>query len=46
VAIVDAIERGDARAATRLMDSHLGNVERNLQMQPRVGDLAELLRPT
>jgi len=46
VAIVDAIERGDARAATRLMDNHLGNVERNLQMHPRVGDLASLLRPT
>ncbi len=46
VAIVDAIERGDARAATRLMDSHLGNVERNLQMHPRVGDLAQMLKPT
>jgi len=43
VAIVDAIERRDARAATRLMDSHLGNVERNLQRHPRVGHLADLL---
>jgi len=45
VAIVDAIERRDARTATRLMDAHLGNVERNLQLHPRVGDLAQLLRP-
>ena len=45
VAIVDAIERRDARGATRLMESHLGNVERYLQLNPRVGDLAELLMP-
>jgi DNA-binding GntR family transcriptional regulator len=44
VAIVDAIERRDARAATRLMESHLGNVERNLQLQPRVADLASVLK--
>jgi DNA-binding GntR family transcriptional regulator len=44
VAIVDAIERRDARAATRLMESHLGNVERNLQLHPRVSDLATALR--
>lgn len=43
VAIVDAIERRDARAATRLMDSHLGNVEKNLQRHPRVGQLSDLL---
>jgi DNA-binding GntR family transcriptional regulator len=43
VAIVDAIERRDARAAVRLMDAHLGNVERNLQLHPRVADLAQLL---
>lgn len=43
VAIVDAIARRDARAAARLMDSHLGNVERNLQLHPRVGDLADAL---
>jgi DNA-binding GntR family transcriptional regulator len=42
-AIVDAIERRDARAATRLMQSHLGNVERNLALHPRVGHLADLL---
>jgi DNA-binding GntR family transcriptional regulator len=45
VAIVDAIERRDARAAARLMDSHLGNVEKNLQLHPRAGNLAELLVP-
>ena len=45
VAIVDAIERRDARAAARLMKSHLGNVERYLQLHPRVGDLAHLLQP-
>lgn len=45
VAIVDAIERRDARAAARLMDSHLGNVEKNLQLHPRTGRLADLLLP-
>jgi DNA-binding GntR family transcriptional regulator len=43
VAIVDAIASRDARAATRLMDSHLGNVERYLQRRPRTGPLADLL---
>ena len=42
-AIVDAIERRDARAAARLMQGHLCNVERNLHLNPRVGSLAELL---
>jgi DNA-binding GntR family transcriptional regulator len=46
VAIVDAIERRDARAATRLMESHLAHVEQNLQLHPRVADLAQLLVPT
>ena len=46
VAIVDAIERRDARAAARLMEGHLGHVERNLQLHPRVADLAHLLIPT
>jgi len=45
VAIVDAIERGDTRAAKRLMEIHLGNVEKNLQLHPRQGNLAELLVP-
>lgn len=46
VAIVDALEQRDARAAARLMGSHLGNVQRNLQLHPRSGHLAELLLPT
>lgn len=45
VAIVDAIERRDARAAVKLIEAHLGNVERNLQRHPRVGDLAQLIQP-
>ncbi|MBP6765228.1 MAG: GntR family transcriptional regulator [Rubrivivax sp.] len=43
VAIVDAIEHRDARAAVRLMQAHLGNVERNLQLHPRVADLSQVL---
>lgn len=45
VAIVDALSRHDARAAARLMGSHLGSVERNLRLHPRSGDLADILRP-
>ncbi len=45
VAIVDALERRDARAAVRLMESHLGNVERNLRLNPRVSDLSKTLQP-
>jgi DNA-binding GntR family transcriptional regulator len=45
VAIVDALERRDARAAIRLMDAHLHNVERNLQLDPRMPDLASVLMP-
>lgn len=44
VAIVDAIEQGDAKTATRLMQEHLGNVERNMQLHPRTVDLATALR--
>ena len=44
IAIVDAIERRDARAAARLMAAHLANVERNLQLHPRVRDLAAALQ--
>jgi len=43
VAIVDALERGDLRAALKLMDTHLGNVELNLRLHPRVHDLASAL---
>ena len=45
VAIVDAIERRDPRAAVRLMDAHLRHVERSLQLDPRAPDLASALRP-
>lgn len=45
VAIVDALAARDARTAARLMESHLGHVERNLQLHPRAGHLADLLKP-
>jgi DNA-binding GntR family transcriptional regulator len=45
VAIVDALEKRDARAAVRLMESHLNNVERNLRLDPRTPDLGALLLP-
>ena len=43
VAIVDALERRDMRAAVKLMESHLDHVERNLRLNPRVQDLAQAL---
>lgn len=43
-AIVEALERRDGRAAARLMDQHLTHVERNLQLHPRVSDLATVLK--
>lgn len=45
VAIVDALEKRDARAAVRLLESHLDNVERNLRLNPRISDLATALQP-
>ncbi len=45
VAIVDALEAGDARVAVRLMEGHLRNVERNLHLDPRVADLEAALAP-
>ena len=45
VAIVDALERRDARAAVKLMENHLHHVERNLRLNPRVPDLEAVLRP-
>ena len=45
VAIVDALERRDARGAVRLLEGHLGNVERNLHLHPRARDLAAVLQP-
>jgi len=44
VAIVDALERRDARAAVRLMQSHLRSVERNLQLDPRLPPSSDLAR--
>ncbi len=43
VAIVDALERRDTRAAVKLMEAHLGNVEHNLRLHPRGSDLAAAL---
>jgi DNA-binding GntR family transcriptional regulator len=45
VAIVDAIEKRDPRAAVKLMESHLHSVEQNLHLNPRIPDLASALRP-
>jgi DNA-binding GntR family transcriptional regulator len=45
VAIVDALARRDARAAVRLMEAHLHNVERNLRLDPRTPDLGAVLLP-
>jgi DNA-binding GntR family transcriptional regulator len=45
VAIVDALAKRDARAAVRLMGSHLHNVERNLRLDPRSPDLGSVLLP-
>ncbi len=45
VAIVDALARRDARAAVRLMEQHLHNVERNLRLDPRAPDLGSVLLP-
>lgn len=45
VAIVDALARRDSRAAQRLMEGHLQNVERNLRLDPRIPDLESALKP-
>ena len=45
VAIVDALERRDPRAAVKLMEEHLQHVERNLRLDPRVHDLEAVLAP-
>ena len=45
VAIVDALARRDARAAVKLMQAHLHNVERNLRLDPRAPDLGSVLLP-
>ena len=43
VAIVDALEKRDVRAAVRLTEEHLGHVERNLRLDPHSHDLAQIL---
>jgi DNA-binding GntR family transcriptional regulator len=43
VALVDAIERRDSRAAARLMEQHLQHVENNLRLDPRSADLHAVL---
>jgi len=45
VAIVDALEKRDVKAACKLMEDHLHNVERNLRLDPRELDLEAVLRP-
>ena len=45
VAIVDALEKRDVRAAVRLMEEHLQHVERNLRLDPREHDLEAALAP-
>lgn len=43
VGIVDALERRDARAAVRLMSSHLATVERELHLDGHSTDLEQIL---
>jgi DNA-binding GntR family transcriptional regulator len=45
VAIVDALEAGDKKAVQKLLNTHLGNVEANLRLNPRVQDLKAALHP-
>ncbi|MET0210860.1 MAG: GntR family transcriptional regulator [Burkholderiaceae bacterium] len=42
-AIVAALEARDKRAVLKLLDTHLGNVESNLRLNPRVQDLKSVL---
>ena len=46
VAIVEALARGDADTAVALMADHIGSVERNLSLHPRIHDLATALTPS
>ena len=45
VAIVDAFERRDVKAAVRLTVEHLEHVEQNLRLNPVDTDLAQVLQP-
>lgn len=44
VAIVDALEQRDSRAAVRLLEQHLRSVEQTLRLEPGRADLAAALR--
>jgi DNA-binding GntR family transcriptional regulator len=46
VAIVEALARHDVDAAVALMADHIGSVERNLSLNPRIHDLASALVPS
>lgn len=41
--IVDALARRDGKAAARLVGRHIGNVERNLRLDPHGRDLSQIL---
>lgn len=43
VQIVDALARGDADEAVRLMEAHIAEVESNLRLHLRIDDLATAL---
>lgn len=45
VAIVDAFERRDVKAAIRLTIEHLEQVEQNLRLDPKEPDLEQILNP-
>ncbi|MBW8900569.1 MAG: GntR family transcriptional regulator [Massilia sp.] len=45
VAIVDAFEKRDVKAAVRLVSKHLANVQHNLHLDPQRVDLADILHP-
>ena len=45
VAIVEAFERRDVKAAVRLTIEHLEHVEQNLRLSPHETDLAQVLNP-
>ena len=46
VALVDAFERRDVKAAVQLTLDHLQHVEQNLQLHPSLSDLAQSLAPS
>nr|WP_229483686.1 GntR family transcriptional regulator [Massilia horti] len=44
LAIVDAFEKRDVKAALRLLSKHLDNVQQNLRLDPQRVDLADILK--